>query len=174
MISVPASVPAVFPLLLRIVDQPLTATHSHSRRKPPLHPERGLPLSLLFRLPEAFAAGCGALKNGRGLTARSMRRGAGRNAWKAALAPHRMTGDEMQGPRPLKREGALRRLEGGCYGRQKYGPQSASWVWTYVQVKSLSTTYQSAPGTAPPAGRDASSSAVTGRTRGQPSGGYSL
>ena len=59
--------------------------------------------------------------------------------------------------------------------RQKYGPHSASWVWAYVQVKSLSTTYQSAPGTAPASdGRGASSSAVTGRTRGSPSGGYSL
>ena len=59
--------------------------------------------------------------------------------------------------------------------RQKYGPHSASWVWAYVQVKSLSTTYQSAPRTAPASAvRDASSSAVTGRTRGSPSGGYSL
>ena len=58
--------------------------------------------------------------------------------------------------------------------RQKYGPQSASWVWTYVQVNSLSTTYQSSPGMAPAsADRASSSSPVTGRTRGSPSGGYS-
>ena len=58
--------------------------------------------------------------------------------------------------------------------RQKYGPQSASWVCANVQVKSLSTTYQSAPGMArASAGRVTSSSAVTGRTRGSPSGGSS-
>ena len=58
--------------------------------------------------------------------------------------------------------------------RQKYGPRSASWGCANVQVKSLSTTYQSAPGMArASAGRVTSSSAVTGRTRGSPSGGSS-